>query len=578
MTDLARGFFNILLPTGENVNILTEEGANTFISTNDTFFGFSSNIEMADKLRKKKKLNRQQKEDLKMIYILIGEVADNATDDVFDNVSKHELKSYFEHVTRVLKSIITDVKWIRTGILQDIDREIINNTVPLMKRVHAVEMAFECNYFKVLAELIAARKAPSLPCPEIATLSCATMNNARISLLRPMSGNENEKADATTAKSFKRFEACGILAQFLRCSTTPSAADPGMFMCYNELLRCQSLIKKKFKKGEPCGDVVHDILFKIDGDSHCSKRITEYLKNIAFLARLSQSDKNDLTTVPNRVCRYCNEGEFTKAFQESLRVCSRCQVTYYCTKECQRSDWKKHKLTCNPFDKEVRKAMGNTDNVTLNFLKCHYEPIMLELIRICDETGLNKKEMLLQADFKPGPEGEMAPALSGKFKIGVTRRYLEGDRPDEPDWFVKNEDEACYKTNIASFLPALRDQYDIMTNNNLLLYCRFNIGHSVKRTSLENMFSDEAFEAFQKATKEHDYGPMESLFSPAIVEKIKRFIMKSKGRNAMDTAGVPKYDGTGEPSQDQQDVVRRMLNMNFGADFEMRGVGKDRGW
>jgi uncharacterized protein (DUF983 family) len=58
------------------------------------------------------------------------------------------------------------------------------------------------------------------------------------------------------------------------------------------------------------------------------------LKNIASLARLSQSDKNDLTTVPNRVCRYCNEGEFTKAFQESLRVCSRCQVTYYCTKEC----------------------------------------------------------------------------------------------------------------------------------------------------------------------------------------------------------------------------------------------------
>jgi hypothetical protein len=106
-------------------------------------------------------------------------------------------------------------------------------------------------------------------------------------------------------------------------------------MCYNELLRCQSLIKKKFKKGEPCGDVVHDILFKIDGDSHyyCSKRITEYLKNIASLARLSQSDKNDLTTVPNRVCQCCNEGEFTKAFQESLCVCSRFQVTYYCAKE-----------------------------------------------------------------------------------------------------------------------------------------------------------------------------------------------------------------------------------------------------
>jgi len=47
----------------------------------------------------------------------------------------------------------------------------------------------------------------------------------------------------------------------------------------------------------------------------------------------------------------------------------------------------------------------------------------------------------------------------------------------------------------------------------------------------------------------------------------------------MNMADAPRYDGQGLPSQDQQDVIRRMLNMNFGAVYDMtKGIGRERSW
>ena len=44
--------------------------------------------------------------------------------------------------------------------------------------------------------------------------------------------------------------------------------------------------------------------------------------------------------VETNTCAKCN---FTFPH---LSCCSKCEVTYYCSKECQRSDWKQHKNVC----------------------------------------------------------------------------------------------------------------------------------------------------------------------------------------------------------------------------------------
>lgn len=41
------------------------------------------------------------------------------------------------------------------------------------------------------------------------------------------------------------------------------------------------------------------------------------------------------------ICTTCGKN------QKKMDKCSRCRDVYYCSKECQKSDWKSHKITCN---------------------------------------------------------------------------------------------------------------------------------------------------------------------------------------------------------------------------------------
>lgn len=43
-------------------------------------------------------------------------------------------------------------------------------------------------------------------------------------------------------------------------------------------------------------------------------------------------------------CSYCNKIYNNK--KQKLQVCGKCRQVKYCGKECQKSDWKKHKLEC----------------------------------------------------------------------------------------------------------------------------------------------------------------------------------------------------------------------------------------
>ena len=44
----------------------------------------------------------------------------------------------------------------------------------------------------------------------------------------------------------------------------------------------------------------------------------------------------------NKRCKTCKSKN-----KEDLKSCSVCKIVYYCSKECQRKDWKDHKLECN---------------------------------------------------------------------------------------------------------------------------------------------------------------------------------------------------------------------------------------
>lgn len=56
-----------------------------------------------------------------------------------------------------------------------------------------------------------------------------------------------------------------------------------------------------------------------------------------------------------RECNYCHKKESEKDGKEiKLKRCSRCKKVYYCSKECQKEDWKTHKKECDKVIAEIR--------------------------------------------------------------------------------------------------------------------------------------------------------------------------------------------------------------------------------
>ena len=242
-----------------------------------------------------------------------------------------------------------------------------------------------------------------------------------------------------------------------------------------------------------------------------------------------------------KVCRYCNRADMTQEFQARLLVCryvdsfyswrwpfafgpnfsrthsptlsfchnSRCKDTYYCSKEHQLADWKVHKKVCHPPDRALEKATKGSQDSIMSFVMSNYYDIMKEIVRITQDEGIDKQELVLEIDFFANKGS--APALRdpAEFKIGITSRYLQGDRPDEPDWFYKGT--SVYDDNIKMFIAGLTDHYRRMTNDRLLTVTRYASGSSgVYRVLLMTevggtpLFSDDALDAFARAMNNDD--------------------------------------------------------------------------
>jgi hypothetical protein len=518
------------------VNLMTQQGADIFIGgRNSGFIGFSSNIEQANILRQKNTaaLSNHEKEQLTTLYMMIEVLALNASIDIFKLISKSELECWFDHAITVIQKLTDDNRWTRTGILEGHDAFVLFACTTMLNHYNPVVIAFEKGFFTVLAAFVAAVQTSSstvtLPCADIAAIICMITSNARNTLSNP-SNPTQWSSDAT----FKKYESSGILVQFIRCSTVPQPReDIGLIETYKELFQCQVFLANKFKKGQQCRDVVHAILNRTDGHPTERKKIMTYLSSIAKSADIMQPKPeydNEGTGMMTRTCRHCNQSENTAAFQLKLMdVCAKCRQASYCSKECQKADWKKHKLICNPSTSKDQKRSEVSLQRVDNFLHKNYADIMERFIECCDRTGLKKEEVLVEIDFSPNEDGTI-PALCDppKFIVNDARGYFEGSRPNEPDWFRKNEDDVMYKKNIDCFLGKIKDSFERMTSNYVLCADRHPGGYSIHSLLLLTgqgsgiMFSDQAMDAYRRASEDQDFGPLSRIFDETRMKYFKR--------------------------------------------------------
>jgi hypothetical protein len=78
---------------------------------------------------------------------------------------------------------------------------------------------------------------------------------------------------------------------------------------------------------------------------------------------------------------YLNGGSFTQkqtkcgnicCYNIGIMICSRCKIIKYCSKQCQREDWKRHKTECFKISKikkaSIQTMSNDATNTIISFL------------------------------------------------------------------------------------------------------------------------------------------------------------------------------------------------------------------
>ena len=153
------------------------------------------------------------------------------------------------------------------------------------------------------------------------------------------------------------------------------------------------------------------------------------------------------------------------------------KLLLFVPQECQRADWKQHKLVCG-VGSPVKKSDWR-GNLVRSWRKKNFYPVMAELARVMRQRNVTVQEVFVELDFMVR-EG-VVPALQDppEFKIKVVREFTEGSRSSLPDWFLLEEGSDEYEKEIQGQVQNMQICSEKIGDGELLVYSRFdqrNIG------------------------------------------------------------------------------------------------------
>jgi hypothetical protein len=95
----------------------------------------------------------------------------------------------------------------------------------------------------------------------------------------------------------------------------------------------------------------------------CGADVTLQLRGFSlddYAGRTSKSDElKAALRLPAEKRRRCEQCDTTTS--RAMYKCGICKTTYYCDSECQKADWQRHELVCNPPAHSINAANGKTD-------------------------------------------------------------------------------------------------------------------------------------------------------------------------------------------------------------------------
>ncbi|KAK1637185.1 putative MYND domain protein [Colletotrichum phormii] len=118
-------------------------------------------------------------------------------------------------------------------------------------------------------------------------------------------------------------------------------------------------------------------------------------------------------------CTVCKKGPP----QVTLKNCAKCSTTPYCSRDCQKADWKSHKKTCGLTDASAQPRAGNTTSTgtALSPPKGLDQPITRPFTKLDNGTWLHDR-----------PEADVYRLLIDAYRLHVEDEYnIDGEAAED---------------------------------------------------------------------------------------------------------------------------------------------------
>eukprot|EP00526_Cylindrotheca_closterium_P004996 CAMPEP_0113603508 /NCGR_PEP_ID=MMETSP0017_2-20120614/1315_1 /TAXON_ID=2856 /ORGANISM="Cylindrotheca closterium" /LENGTH=628 /DNA_ID=CAMNT_0000511903 /DNA_START=51 /DNA_END=1934 /DNA_ORIENTATION=+ /assembly_acc=CAM_ASM_000147 len=490
------------------IDLQTEAGRMKFHQDKGPIFK-ACLLELIKTQQQQNSMNDYDKDQVSTMYRVMVIIATSTSPHDFrEKISKRDIEMFMQHATNEIIKLISKRNYIETGALEKHDC-VLTPLAALCYQIVPGEVAFQSEFFEVLAEFVKAcnpnKNGRRLPSPENCRLVCEIVSSAYVA------SRQGFKTILPAEKAFKKLETSGMLQQFLRCLTAPESMenDPkNVNFMLGELQNCPSMLKKKFRRGEPCGDTLFDIVEGRDGSEVQLSDVVTYfntLKDTVIAA--------DPTRYIQRQVEICNNCRKGVPSEGSLMTCARCKLAQYCSKACQKEHWSHHKKFCKPVDKQGIKKIDFLEQAVTNFLHLYYVNVMLMTVTKCESSGLDMSEMVIELNFSSNGDN-IVPAMQNPpiFKVVPARCYIEGSQREIPDWIRDHETPEIAEVKIQRNIEMVESLH---TKSSPAIIAHYDGGVRSFYADEGTRITKDAKDAFLAAMHHQDFEPLSKILKPA---------------------------------------------------------------
>lgn len=481
---MAAPVFNVKIPDGRNLNLCTRRGALDYVAWSPQF------VE-----RGLEHIHTLSDEQAGFNLMMLGIVSDSlAPEQITERIGKDQKKALAAYAATTFAAAAGDARWRRGAPLRAWC-ELWQAMVTWCKCPVFVKIFLKKDGAAAALDALAA--AVASPSREFAENVLEITQNCCLTLKLKDLGLSGLGH--------------GLAAAAIRCA--PCAPDAIVLAVLRDLREDGRLVRKYFQAGSTCDAACRG------AERRASPRIREDISKLRILAAAA-APREGAPTV-NQLCRNCNKNE--SDIDGKMKQCANCGNAWYCSRECQKIDWKKHKLVCT----KAPEYRGNDTKLTNNVVMRHVESSYFEI--------RGKIQRLLAGDPSVSSLADVVVCfdqenLAAGTSVTPYSSYADRSAFTEPDgighWFFPGTD--VFESNVAGVLAQLAQVRSMLLPEQIMLVTRLSGGTCINRLDLK--FPDGPG------------GAPISLFSPAALDdatEAGRWILRRQRQSALDNPAMP---------------------------------------